>query len=453
MFTYDPPGKIDDLAGRPSRAGFLTSWHKWTESQIRDEIRKLQNPPIDPETGRQDFPVPSPLFFTEVDGLAQSTGLPVPWNGFPLKVDRKYQNNPADGWSWLDTLQSTTGYSPDPKQPITVKFRPQDEYCEWHKYDNSPLGPRIVFTAEGPEYWIKLAEHDIKRVVELYQLLVSPEVREEDLLLDADLQYSEDWRLPAGSYNPFNTWNTEKGLIHLTHPANTLGAEINLAARATVLRRDAAGKRITDSRRLIASSGYGSVNRSSDPNIGFGVNITAVPVGATKPLSITLTNPVGLYMDDVTENRITDDKDRPLVGWFKFVRGTKGHGLMAALKPPKGDVRTLNDVYVDGEKLTSGAQVARFIQMVVYAATADHHAPMSPLHPPFYRACVSEGTDITDLANVNLIPGYLPDQTCRVQGALENPPLALDDAYPELFQPPGPALVAGAPRRSLTRNA
>ena len=39
-----------------------------------------------------------------------------------------------------------------------------------------------VFTAEGPEYWEKLAEHDIDTVVTLYQSLVDPSVRKSDLL-------------------------------------------------------------------------------------------------------------------------------------------------------------------------------------------------------------------------------------------------------------------------------
>ena len=67
--------------------------------------------------------------------------------------------------------------------------------------------------------------------------------------------------------------------MHLTQRANTLGAEINLAARATVLRRDHAGNRITDARRLISSSAFGSPDRSSDPNISQGVNLAEEALG------------------------------------------------------------------------------------------------------------------------------------------------------------------------------
>jgi hypothetical protein len=39
----------------------------------------------------------------------------------------------------------------------------------------------------------------------------------------------------ADQYNPYNKWNTTHGLMHLTHPCNTLQAEITLGADATVL--------------------------------------------------------------------------------------------------------------------------------------------------------------------------------------------------------------------------
>lgn len=334
---------------------------------------------------------------------------------------------------------------------MSKEYRRQDEYCEWHRYDG-PGPARIVFTAEGPEYWIALAKYDLKRVVALYQKFVSPDVLKEDLLLKEKISYGGQ-TLAAGTYDPFNIWNTRKGVMHLTHYANTLGAEINLAARATVLRCDINGDRITESRRLIASSGYGSVNRSSDPNIGYGVNSTAVPEGAAKALSITLANPVGLYMDACAEDQLADKDDQPLVGWFKFIRGAAGRGLMAVLQPPEGDARTLGDVYVGGEKLESGAQIAKLIQMIVYAATADLNAPMPVARLPVYRGCVPKGTDLTALRDVNFDESGQWDagDTCRIQGATQNPPIALDDAYAELLRPSGAGADNPAAVR-MTRN-
>ncbi|MDE4561848.1 hypothetical protein LOF24_28000 [Sinorhizobium meliloti SM11] len=443
MFTYDPPARIDDLPDPATRAIFLDDWHKWMSHTVHAEIQNLQSDPADN--------VPSPLFFSEVDRPAQKSDLPVTWNAFPLSVARQTASDPAKGWVWLDGLSESTRYSVDKNHLVKIKQRRQDEYCEWRRDDKGPRGPRYVFTAEGPEYWIMLAKHDLDRVTTLYQKYVSPDVRKEDLLLKNDIRFGE-WILKKGSYDPFNTWNTEKGILHLTQGANTLGAEVNLAARATVLRSDMHGQRIVDARRLIGASGYGSINRSSDPNIGFGLNITAVPAGAVKPLSITLANPVGLYMSDIAEGRLTDANDQPLVGWFKFVRGQKGHGLMAVLEPPAGEKRTLDDVYVDGEKLQSGGQVATLIQMVVYAATADLGTPMSPLRPPAYRACAVAGTDLTNLAQTNL---DVCDVTtsCGAFGHDMETPVELVDAYPEIFSEEAPAAIASTATRRLTRNA
>lgn len=65
-----------------------------------------------------------------------------------------------------------------------------------------------------------------------------------------------------------NYWNqsSESGCIaHLCHPSNTLSAEIDIAAQATVLRMDPEGALITDANKLINCSKYGRATRNSDP--------------------------------------------------------------------------------------------------------------------------------------------------------------------------------------------
>ena len=60
--------------------------------------------------------------------------------------------------------------------------------------------------------------------------------------------------------------------MHLTHRANTLGAEIALAADATVQFQVAPAPAATFPFRLICCAQFGGENRSSDPLIGAGVN-------------------------------------------------------------------------------------------------------------------------------------------------------------------------------------
>lgn len=376
MFTYQPPAGIDDLAGRATRQTFLDAWHGSMRSDFQREIANL------PEVNK--------LLFSEEQTVAMGAELPVTWNAFPLSLRRQFPNEPLKRWAAADVLRALDRGT-TPAKKLLMPFRMQDEYCEWRAYRSNPAGPiqRIVFTAEAPEYWIELARHDFDRVVQLYRQWVSSVVQPDDLKLQEDIVFGDDV-LPAGSYNPYNAWNTAKGCIHLTHHANTLGAEINLAARATIPRKDANGQRITDVRRFACASDFGDPNRSSDPNIGSGVNLTVLPAaaGGTVPRSITLANPVALYIDRIAAGVLTDEHDNPLPGWFKIVRGVVGRGLMAVLEPPPDAGFGLDKVLIDGEPLTHGGQVAEHIQMVLYAKTADLLRPTPPLHRAVSHCCM-----------------------------------------------------------------
>jgi len=178
--------------------------------------------------------------------------------------------------------------------------------------------------------------------------------------------------------------------MHLTHPANTLGAEINLAAQATGQRVDKTGALITDARSLICCSGYGSANRSSDPTIGQAVNLSVR--GA---VSLTLSNPVGLYMDGLkTNGQITGPAGEDLSGWFKIVRGSSGRVLPAEFGPPPGSAFGLESVLVKGVPLEAGAQIAQLIRMVLYAKVVDLHMPASPNAPCVQHCCVGRGATL-----------------------------------------------------------
>jgi hypothetical protein len=367
MFKYEPPANIDDLAGRPTRAAFLDAWHSHIQARFAFE---------------QSGPGVS-LFFSETTSSATSAEIPVAWDAFPLSIRRVSPNDAKKRWDLADVLDTS-----EPEGP----FRQQDEYCEWFAYRETLTGPikRIVFTAEAPEYWEKLAVADFPRVVELYRAHVSSAVQPNDLL-------------QAGEYNPRNKWNTKQGVMHLTHGANTLGAEINLAARATVMRKDILGARIIDVRKFACSSNFGDVNRSSDPNIGSAVNLTALPPAAgSAAKSITLANPVGLYIDKLKDNILSDIDGNPLTGWFTFVRGRPGRGLMAVLAPPNGATFGLDKVLVAGVPLTHGGQVAEHIKMVLYAKTASLGQPLPALRPAVAHCCAPVGFDPANLSAINI---------------------------------------------------
>jgi hypothetical protein len=425
MFKYSPPGGMDDLAGRPTRSQFLEDWHQFIHSTFEMNINGLGA---------------SALFFSEADRPAQGDPVPVSWNGFPLSLSRQFKAAPAT-WAAADQLQTTTRFTPRGSADVRTQFRPQDEYCEWFAYSQGPKLSRIVFTAEGPEYWIRLAKADFAAVLDLYRTFVSSNVRDEDLRLETALQFDDD-TLPPGSYNPYNKWNTTAGVMHLTHPANTLGAEINLAAIASVPRKDSSGKRVEDIRRLACCGGFGDPNRSSDPSIGFAVNTTCLPLAAGGAAQdATLADPVALYMDGLQEGTITGPQDEPLDSWFNFVRGRKGRGLMAVLEPPAGAAFGLDQVKVKGVPLQRGGQVAEVIDMVLYAKVNPHAGAVPSLTSCARTCCMPAGTPPAKIKTINLNQprnGF----TC---GATQT------QAFPEL-PPPTHAAVAHAMQAAAARK-
>lgn len=74
----------------------------------------------------------------------------------------------------------------------------------------------------------------------------------------------------AAVYDPRNIWNftTNSGTIaHLIQPNNTLSAEVDIGAQATVIRKDPQGKIVTNTAALIQCSRYGNSQRNSDPTV------------------------------------------------------------------------------------------------------------------------------------------------------------------------------------------
>jgi hypothetical protein len=300
----------------------------------------------------------------------------IDWNAFPRVIERKLG---------AGTEAAFRAAEPD-TLPITfnrlhkrdTRFRPQDEYLEW-RVDRDGEGNivRVTFTCEPPEYWEAMAhgypllyngprsEGEIdgrQKVLTLYRQLVGPEVREEDLF-------------PGGVYDPFNKWNTSHGIVHLTHPSNTLGAEINLAVEATVLRKRPDGTPITDEQELIICSGYGAKERNSDPSIGGDVN-----GHARAHAFLTLRNPVGLYIQDLKPEGWTrpgpnNTRVKTETEFWTVVRGDgpAQMGLRAVYEIPQGTLRpdgkqmTVSDIRIAGAPIRFGGQIARFISVCLYA--------------------------------------------------------------------------------------
>ena len=328
--------------------------------------------------------------------------VPIPWNGFPRSLSMFFNadTSPAGAQtalrvaeilrpitaiiiptpqgdftrfvSWRTGLPTLRAVNPDGTlgAPVVPMHRQQDEYCEWHVDRDAGGGiRRISFTVEGPEYWREIADVDPDLVVKLYQKYIDPAVVEDDLFWQHDVaarvRGTNTYRVAVrkGSYNPYNKWNTTHGVMHLTHPANTLGAEINLAADATVVYPSVSAQPAsTLPRRLICCAEFGGVNRSSDPLIGAGVN------GAARAgRMVTLANPVGLYMGTIDIATLRGPQNEPIADQaLKIVRASANNEMIlrAEVVAPQG--LTLDQCTLGGKKLELGGQIAQKITMRLF---------------------------------------------------------------------------------------
>jgi hypothetical protein len=353
------------------------------------------------------------------------------WNAFPgnqfHRWGRAYALIAADHvlplnqyWEYPRELWQRDGHS--------LYYRPQDEYCEWRvERDSDGRIVRVTFTSEPPEYWQALhgdsldaegGDRSLKfhgdpwLLLDLYRTYVSEEVQLEDLRCQHDIYFNGATPVyRKGEYNPYNRWNTTDGIMHLTHPSNTLGAEIRLGADATVLWHHPGDQRIeSNPDAIIALGQLGGNNRCSDPTIAGSVNqLAALGFG------ITLADPVGLYMDhlDMTGWTIrVGGRDEPVdPDWFQVQRGTAKLIERAVFAVPT-DVGTVSDIMIGGEPIRYGGQLAErmTVKLVGRAALgAGHtncpaqfacHAYVRPSNPAMVLTAATDQSEYP--------PGILP---------------------------------------------
>lgn len=245
-------------------------------------------------------------------------------DGLPFKIP--HQTCPQ--MSWGDVTADSTGPLPDSWRGYDP-FGPRgwlDEYCEWAVERNaSGQITQINFTCENPEYWYTLWKVDPQKVADLYNELLDKgsEITVEDLQLkDSKGDVVTDPFTGSPAYNPLNKWNYGTvvnadggGAVHLTSPPNTIGAEILLAAQATLLRDLAPDNYNMQS--LVCAGAFGRPYRNSDPHIGLQANQV---VKAAK-VKIMLTNPLGLYLQAPDFSNYTFPAGTSKDDWFKVVRG------------------------------------------------------------------------------------------------------------------------------------
>jgi hypothetical protein len=448
---YDPPGFMKDFDGIP---GQLDQWSVavsgWFDEVITEEKAEL---------GGQQCQYFNQLKSPLPPG-SQMLEQEIVWNGFTGTLLRRYGETAA--MAVAETMpplsQRDDGQGPFFVGPVwsTLYYRPQSEYCEWRvERDQEGRILRVLFTSEPPEYWQALrgdtllnfenqptfkTTGDTDLLVDLYREYVNPAVQLDDLLCGEDfVDYSNRSKpevlYAKGSYNPYNRWNTTDGIMHLTHPANSLQAEIKLGGDATIL-RERGGRVITSPDALICGVRYGGANRCSDPTIGATVNELAA-LGCW----LTLRNPVGLYMDHLDLTSITKPDGSPVdPDWFRVLRGDAEQQLIerAVFEAPAGEGLTVSDLRVGGRPIEFGGQLAQrmTVKLVGVAAQpgAFHNHPM----PCAHQALIDPGN-----------PGYL------IQPRPEREPVGEEVAafaYNDVKTPPIATPLTTAEKQTLLKD-
>ncbi|KAL4457706.1 hypothetical protein ABPG75_012571 [Micractinium tetrahymenae] len=312
--SFTPPGRLTDL-----RPGNLSGWSDTISSFF--DASAAGNTDVTNDAPRHQFFNPTKPTQAPIDNK-QPQFAPISWKAFPRRVLLKFPDSDEDRWRAAESTRDV-----------------QDEYCEW-SVDRNAEGKitRITVTCEGPEYWAYLAATQPDTVVQLYQQNVNPAVTKADLF-DSN-----------GKYITRNKWNTNSstGAMHLVQRNNTLSAEIELAAGASIVSARADGSVITDSQELIQCAKYGVATRFSDPFIGASVNQLARG-GAL--IAVADPAPDGT---DVSE-------------FWTWTRGADGLRLRAVFEVPAGkcyvvgDIQQQSDTYFGPIKY--GAQIIDFVKI------------------------------------------------------------------------------------------
>ena len=407
---FDPPAFMTDL---DAIAGGRDAWHQFVslnfDASIVAEQKKVTS------ANGTAFGTVQYYNASTYDPGGPIVEQAITWNAFPKELLRRLGRDRAlrEG----DTLWPLSAYhghfDPDRPEVTTlpaadnVYYRPHDEYCEWHVTRHPLTGEilRVTFTSEPPEYWVAMfgGRIDIAAGVAVnfpgskdlllsrYRELVDPQVQLDDLIVQADFIGGEGEVYTKGSYNPYNKWNTTHGIAHLCAPPNTLGAEIQLGADATVLYRDGAGRPLTQPDALICGAAYGGANRNSDPTIGATVNSLA-RLGAM----ITIANPVGLYMDHIDTNGWELPDGIASQDCLRIVRGAPRMIERMIVEVPPETGRTLSDLKIGGEPVRYAGQIAECITVKLVGTAA-----------PLARVM---GNDLINAPKRGLVPAQDPTE-------------------------------------------
>ncbi|MDP9423738.1 MAG: hypothetical protein M3Q19_13070 [Pseudomonadota bacterium] len=387
-WTFDAPAGLQDF---PDPA----IWHDLMAAEADGIIRGLvysiigKNPSEEEIAQYRDEVGYADPTQTELPAAAETVAVQA-WNAFPRAVKRQapwneFDPDPIDSdgsyraVEHLGDEDHRPGIFVDSKQGILslpVRDR-QDEYLEWAVQRN-PDGriTKVTFVAEGYDYFSALFDADEQKCVELYRELTGVgTITADDIRARYGVyrQYDEgggEQVARPGGLNPRNQFNINPGIVHLSHRANSLGAEVNLAGVSALARKKGDGSTLdgANPEQLLCCNRGGEPNRNSDPLIS-----AQAYAQILEHYRYTLANPVGLYIADIADGLLLpDNKTRVPRDWWTVIRGHdlwsggSSRVLRLELEVPASENLTVSDLLVGGNPVIFAGQIAELLSVHLF---------------------------------------------------------------------------------------
>lgn len=299
---FDTPASLRDL---PAGSVFYDNWHAYIAGRLNAST---------PGSGGGEFYDPSEV---NVNVLAEKL---LVWMGFPralLTVTHRDDRGAA--------------FAAGDNREV------QEEYCEWRVTRNAAGKiTKVVFVTETPEYWERLWAVDRARVVALYRALVNPAAVEAEIG-------------PAGVYDRRNRWNTADGIVHFIQVINTLDAALGLAQGSVVSAPARDGHEMPPVART-----------SVDPRVKYDIGTLS-----RKGLSITLREPIGLYITGYDDTGWAKPSGAPVGDYWRIVRGVPGMVLRLEYEVPAAEGFVVGDIRIGGRPIEFGGQIAEHVTCMI----------------------------------------------------------------------------------------
>lgn len=323
---FDTPGRLRDA---PAGSLFYDEWHRRIDRMIAGGrlgpggVGEFYNPT------RKD-----------VDLVGER---PLVWMGFPRRVMVfAHRDDRQEAFRLAD------------EQTLAERER-QEEYLEWRATRKAGKINKVTLTTEVPEYWEELFESEPDTVVALYRTLTgNPGIVRADLV-DG-----------TGRYDKHNAWNTKKGIVHLNVDSleNSLGAAVGLAVGSADIRGGSPHYR--DNYELQA--GNPQAPTSADPRVTMDGNTLV-----RKNLSVTLREPIGLYIAGWNDNGWSKPDGSPVDNYWRVVRGSLGAALRVEYEVPASEGFLVGDIRIGGRPIEFGGQIAEHVTVEIVGSAGTPH--------------------------------------------------------------------------------